>query len=397
MDAFATALSDALDPAVAVRELASALEARLGQGVVGALLLGTAAGDGTGRIVGESLATHWPEALLAGTTFEGVLAEGRVLRDRPALVAIGWGAGEAEPVPFLLDAEVFGRGALDLEEVAHVLEDARGGPLTGDDLVLLFPDALEGVALEERLALLRPRLAGAVFAGAAAAGAGTAAAQAWAGDHVEPGGTLGVVLPGGAAGGRRLGFAGATRFASPWLQVGDCRSRWVDELDGEPALDWVRRQLGLGVSDSVEPHLDRLMVRLRSSGEGDGVPDESDLDYEERYVVGLDDERGAISVPADVERGAQLAFALPDPDHARASLRAAAEGLSPSPVVLQFACRARDAALHGDPDLEGAWVQHAVGDRAAVGTLAPFQIGPAPDGRPRQLVHATLLAALGRR
>ena len=126
------------------------------------------------------------------------------------------------------------------------------------------------------------------------------------------------------------------------------------------------------------------------------MPDEADLAYVERYVVGFDAERGAISVPAGIERGGELALALPDPDHARASLRVAAEGLSRSPVVLQFSCRARDAALHGDADLEGAWVQHLVGERAAVGTLAPFQIRPGHDGRPGELVHATLLAALGR-
>ncbi|MEM9176189.1 MAG: FIST C-terminal domain-containing protein [Myxococcota bacterium] len=281
----------------------------------------------------------------------------------------------------------------------HVLEEARGGPVGAEDLVLLFPDALEGVALEERLATLQPRLQGALFAGAAAAGPGSAPARAWVGETAEAGGTLGVIVPGGAAGGRRLGAAGATRFASPWLRIGQCRSRWVDELEGEPALDWVRRQLGLEAQEAVEPHLDRLMVRLRSTpAEADAADetDEGDTDYLERYVIGLDDERGSISIPTDLERGAQLAFALPDADRARANLRAAAGALPPSPVVLQFACRARDASLHGDADLEGAWVQHAVGDRAAVGTLAPFQIGPSADGRPRQLVHTTLLAALGR-
>ncbi len=401
MDAYATAFSDTLDPEVASRSLARALEAQLGEPVAGALLLATAAGADAGRSVGAALAARWPGALLAGTSFEGVLAEGRVVRDRPAVVAIGWGGVEAEPVPFLLESEVFGKpAAVDLDEVVHVLEDARDGPLDADDLVLLFPDALKGVAVERQLSALAPRVRGAVFAGAAAAGPGTLPACAWVGEVAEKGGTLGVILPGGAAGGHRLGSAGSTRFASPWLRVDQCRSRWVDELDGEPALDWVRRQLGLEPADPVEPHLDRLRVRLREEPSGrprDALPDESDLAYLERYVVGLDRDRGAIAVPAEVARGAELAFALPDPDHARATLRAAAEGLAPSPVVLQFACRARDEMLHGDPDLEGAWLQHAVGDRVAVGTLAPFQIGPAPGGRACQLLHATLLAAIGGR
>lgn len=400
MDAYATAFSDALDPRVASEALVMALDARLGASLAGALVLATAASAQAGRVAGARLADRWPDALLAGTSFEGVLAEGRVVRDRPALVAIAWGEGAAEPAPFLLESEVLGRPeATDPDEFVHVLEEARGGALDGNDLVLLFPDALEGLGLERMLSALGPRLGGAVFAGAAASGPGSVPAQAWAGELAEQGGTLGVVLPGGAAGGSRVGCAGATRFASPWLRIGECRSRWVDELEGEPALDWVRRQLGLETSAPVEPHLDRLTVRVRPASaatDGESIPDESDLAYVERYVVGLDARRGAISVPAGVERGGELAFALPDPDHARAALRAAAEGLSPSPVVLQLACRARDASLHGDADLEGAWVQHLVGERAAVGTLAPFQIRPGSDGRSGEIAHTTLLAALGR-
>ncbi|MBB82724.1 MAG: hypothetical protein CL931_02815 [Deltaproteobacteria bacterium] len=401
MERFATALSDALDPDFAAGFLAEALETRLGPTVRGVLVLATAAAVDAGLRVGERLSERWPEALVAGTSFEGVLAEGRVIRDRPAVLAIAWaeehGGDDGELIPFLLESEVFGPGSVDLDEVVHVLEEARGGPLGDEDLVLLFPDAIAGSALEDRLAMLRERAHGAVFVGAAATGAGVEPANAWLGAHRESAGTLGLVVPRGNEGGTALATAGATRFASPWLRIGMCRSRWIDELEGEPALDWVRRQLGLGPAAPVEPHLDRLMVRLRAArDEKEGESDESDLDYLERYVIGVDDARGAISVPSAFERGDEVALALPDPDHARANLRAAAESLPPSPVVLQLACRARDEALHGDADLEGAWVQHVIGDRAAVGMVAPFQIGPAPDGRPRQRVHATLLAALGR-
>jgi hypothetical protein len=230
MDAYATAFSDALDPTVAAEELARALEARLGVGVAGALVLATAAGAEAGRVAGARLADRWPDALLAGTSFEGVLAESRVVRDRPALLAIGWGEGSEEPAPFLLESEVFGQSAgAALDDVVHVLEEAREGPLEAEDLVLLFPDAIEGLALERQLAALGPRVRGAVFAGAAASGPGLVGAQAWVGELAEAGGTLGVVLPGGAAGGGRLGSAGATRFASPWLRIGECRSRWIDD------------------------------------------------------------------------------------------------------------------------------------------------------------------------
>lgn len=404
MFALATVFSDALRPQAAAESLADGVEAQLrgGAPVAGALVLSTAASGIAGREVGARLASRWPEARIAGTAFEGLLAAGHMVRDRPATLVIAWSEGHDAPEPFLLEREVFaGARGPDPEETALLLEEIRAPADFGrDDLVLLFPDALEGPGLEAGLAALGARLGGPAFVGAAATG-GARGALAWLDEEQEVGGTLGLIVPGGAGpDGARLAAAGATRFASPWLEIGQCRSRWVDVLDGEPALDWVRRQLGLGEADPVEPYLDRLMVRLRpglGDARADADPtDETDRDYVERYVVGLDDRRGAISIPGGFRRGEQLAFALPDADHARSALRAAVAGLAPSSHVVQFACRARDAALHGDADLEGALVQHAAVGRAAIGTIAPFQIGPDARGVSRQLVHTTVLAALGR-
>jgi len=402
MFALATAFSEALRPDRAAEALAVEIDHALPGGVAGALLLSTAASGSAGRDAGALLRDRWADGHLAGTAFEGLLAHGRVHRDRPAMLAIAWGPAEQAPIPFLLESDVFaGLGDDRLEEAAHLLEESRGDADFGpDDLVLLFPDSIAGHALESGLAWLGPRLGNPAFLGAAASGGAHAGALAWADESQAVGGTVGLIVPGGAGPARaRLGAAGATRFASPWLEIGDCRSRWVDELDGEPALDWVRRQLGLADGDPVERHLDRLMVRLRTAPEPSDAaaasPDEDDRDYAEHYVVGLDDRRGSISIPGAFGRGEQLAFALPDPAHARSALRQAVDGLADSPLLLQFACRARDASLHGDADLEGALVQHAAGSRAVVGTVAPFQIGPDARGVSRQLVHTTVLAALG--
>jgi len=315
---------------------------------------------------------------------------------------IAWAGTEGGPAPFLLEPEVFGAGGRKalLDEAAHLLELTRGGAgFAPEDLVLLFPDAIAGEAVEPGLAELGRRLGEPVFLGAAASGGPYAGAPTWLDEAQVEGATLGLVVPGGSGRSHaRVGAAGATRFASPWLEIGDCRARWVDELDGEPALEWVRRQLGLERGDSVEPYLDRLMVRLRPTPKEPGAEqeaDEQDLDYVERFVVGIDERRGSISVPGAFGRGGQLALALPDSARARASIREAVGRLAVAPLVLQFACRARDESLHGDADLEAALVQQAVGGREAAGAVAPFQIGPAPSGASRQLVFATVFAALG--
>jgi len=181
----------------------------------------------------------------------------------------------------------------------------------------------------------------------------------------------------------------------------------VEALEGEPPLDWVRRQLGLEREEAVEPHLRKLLVRIRpamaaaanrpAGAETDRARGlEADPDFDERYVVGLDAQRGTLSLPVVVARGDEIAFALPDAEVARAELRSAVDRLAPTPWLLQLACRARDEALHGDADLEAALVaSHAVG-RTAIGTVGPLQLGPDRSGRSRLRVHSTVLVAVGR-
>ena len=87
----------------------------------------------------------------------------------------------------------------------------------------------------------------------------------------------------------------------------------MDGLDGEPPLDWVRRQLGLGPGSPIEPHLGRLLVRVRHPAV-DGARPSTDLapeeasggdpsDFVERYVIGVDDRRYTSADEADVNRG----------------------------------------------------------------------------------------------
>ena len=406
MFSLATAFTYAPTAASAAAELISAIDDRIGEegSVVGGILWSTAAAGGQGPEIGQLLTDRWPEAMLVGSSFEGVLAGGRAWRDRPAFELLVWGAGPGEPVPLIL--EPF--SAEDPEdELAHfetvLREAAPGGAPKPDDLVLLFPDAHTSGGLEAILAALGERLDGLRFAGAGASGPAASPCLAWAAGELEPGATVGLYLPGGAAGGVKgaspLVRAQGSRFASPWLEISQARGRWVDSLEGESPLDWARRQLGLGANERVEPFLDRLLVRVRDGSDGADAPDvaldEESQDYVERYVIGIDSNRGSISLPGAFQQGGQLAFALPDASFAQASLRAAVAALPPSRLVLQFACRARDEALHGDDDVEIALVDFGSGDAEAIGVVAPFQLGPGDDGRCRFFVHSTLLAAVG--
>lgn len=343
--------------------------------------------------VGRSLIRRWPGAALIGTSFEGILAEGRIFRDEPAYAVLAWAEGPMEPVPFVVEP-----GEQDAARLAEDILAAAGRlKLSPTDLVLLFPDALGSPGLERVLAELGPLLGQVSLAGAAATGLDGHPAQSFFGDEAQPGALLGLFVPGIEEGTVRtrplVRCAGASRSASPWLEITDCRARWIDGLDGEPPLDWVRRQLGLEPGAPVEPQLDRLLVRVRRDETTEaetGIPA-----YEECYVIGVDDRRGSFSLPGTFRRGDEVALALPDPAYAREALSASIDALAETSLLLQFACRARDQSLYGDPDLESAWAAHHASDRRILGTVSPFQLAMSGGGAPRLLVHSTVLTALG--
>jgi len=401
--------SHRLEADTAAGELVDGVEADFaGLALGGALMLATAAAGQQALQVGKRLSQRWPEAALLGTSFEGILASGRVFRDRPALALLAWAEGPREPLPLALAPDELGA-----EQIAHeVLAAGEGGPPGPEDLLLLFPDAHGSPGPGAWLRDLQELLGGAAVAGAAATGLGGSPALAWVDGEEWIGSTIGLILPGPGGAGDLAGAcpalrsAGASRAASPWLEVTGASGHWVEALEGEPPLDWVRRQLGLEREEAVEPHLRKLLVRIRpairpsASGTAGVETDraraaEADRDFDERYVVGLDAQRGTLSLPVIVARGDEIAFALPDAEVARSELRSAIDRLAPTPWLLQFACRARDEALHGDADLEAALVaSHAIG-RATVGTVGPLQLGPDRSGRSRLRVHSTVLAAIG--
>lgn len=392
MTRFLTAVSRALDTRAAAEQLADQIDQALegSARIAGGLILATEAAGEAILEVGRGLARRWPEALLLGTSFEGILADGRIFRDEPAYAVLAWPEGPFEPIPLLFESD-----EQDSARMAQDILEASGrSELIPTDLVLLFPDAHASPQLERVLTELGPLLGPASLAGAAATGVDGHPALTFVGDEAQPGASLGLFVP-GAPGEMApiVRCAGASRAASPWLEITECRSRWVDGLDGEPPLDWVRRQLGLERDASIEPHLDRLLVRVRSPA-AIGVGAEGAV-YEERYVIGIDDRRGSFSLPGTFSRGDALALALPDPAHARETLRTSIEELADASLLLQFACRARDETLYGDSDLESAWVAHHAPGRRILGTVSPFQLARSDGAAPQMLVHSTVLTALG--
>ncbi|MEZ4334700.1 MAG: FIST N-terminal domain-containing protein [Myxococcota bacterium] len=400
------ALEAALEADALARSLALSIESTLGdsEAIAGALVLATAAAGALGEEVGQRLASRWPAAELVGTSFEGVVLDGRVWEGEPVVAVLAWSEGEGAPCVIACE------GGAGPAELARAIESgmARAGDGRRGVLVLL-PDALGTPGLAGLLAALVSAADEDFWlVGAAATGLDGEAARAWVspgdpGLRPAPGELLvGVWIPtvGPPTSAPRVRSVGATRAASPWLEITACRPHWIDALEGEPPTDWIRRQLGLGEADPIEPHLERLLVRIaRGCDRRTDPPDDPDA-FEEHYVTGLDARRGAIGVPGPFVRFDRMAFALPDAIDARAALRAAVDALPRTPLLLQLGCPGRGASLHGDRDLESAIVAHQATGRRAFGVIAPFQLAsePCPDqtGRRHRLrVHATVLAAVG--
>jgi len=105
MLALATAFTHASTATSAAAELISIVDDRLeaADSVVGGILWATAAAGIQGPEIGQLLTDRWPGAMLVGSSFEGVLGEGRSWRDRPAFELLVWTAGPGEPVPLILE------------------------------------------------------------------------------------------------------------------------------------------------------------------------------------------------------------------------------------------------------------------------------------------------------
>jgi small ligand-binding sensory domain FIST len=162
----------------------------------------------------------------------------------------------------------------------------------------------------------------------------------------------------------------------------------VLELDGEPALDVLLRELGIGELSARDalPRLRGTLVGLSDADADRGIgADAFGPDVRVRHLIGLDPSRRAVAVADIAEPGARLAFCRRDTEAARRDLmRICTEvrdefesGGAPAAIggAVYVSCAGRGGPHFGAPSAELAIVQRALGDVPLVGFFAAGEIG----------------------
>ncbi len=180
----------------------------------------------------------------------------------------------------------------------------------------------------------------------------------------------------------------------------------VTELDGEPALECLLRDLGVSGREPREalPRIRQTLAGLSDgSDEALSRPGQFGVDTRVRHLVGIDPGRGGVAVAEEVEVGMQLAFCRRDTEAARRDLvricaeireevepehltaetamalhGAEAEG-APHPArriagALYVSCVGRGGQHFGAPSAELAIIRRALGDVPLVGFFASGEI-----------------------
>jgi small ligand-binding sensory domain FIST len=302
---------------------------------------------------------------VVGASALGVLGAGIECERQAAISVLALSGVDAEP--FLIPEVRGAEAEVGPEIAARIPGGARAG-----DLVVVLPDPrLNAAALVGGLdAALSP----AQVVGAGAGDPFSKAPVQWLGGEIESESVAGVVLRGSRI---RVGVTQACRPTTELMTVTRTQGNWIVEIDGRPALD-VYREAALGpLAEDLERAAAFVLVALPSDRDAPLAPGR----YRVRHVVGFAPDERAFALPEVVKSGQSIAFAIREPESARADLKAMLAGLGEEPPAfgLYFNCCARGSAFFGVPGLEAAYLENAFAKVPIAGMFGSHEIGPIGD------------------
>ncbi|MBX3665581.1 MAG: FIST C-terminal domain-containing protein [Burkholderiales bacterium] len=155
-------------------------------------------------------------------------------------------------------------------------------------------------------------------------------------------------------------------------EITGAQNNIVVELDGRPALDVLRADVGVGAGEDLAQLGGQIFAGLGVSGSDTG-------DYVVRNLIGIDPGNRLIAIGDVARKGQRLRFCRRDHDTARADmarmLDSIREGLYTAPRgALYYSCLGRGGALFGGKSAELGMIRDALGDVPLAGFFCNGEI-----------------------
>lgn len=195
-------------------------------------------------------------------------------------------------------------------------------------------------------------------------------------NEVLSGGLSGVVLSGDieVRTGLTQGCAPLRGRSDEWLthRVTECQGNVVIGLDGRPALEVFREDIGAGAARDLNRAVRKYLTGLPVAGSDVG-------DFLARNIVGIDPTNNLLAIGAVVEKNMPIMFCRRDRAAAHEDLirmlrSIGAELDGPPKGGLYVACVARGANMFGAPAVEMDLIRNELGDFPVVGFFANGEI-----------------------
>jgi small ligand-binding sensory domain FIST len=293
---------------------------------------------------------HW-----VGTVGMGVLATGREFADEPALVAM---VGDPDPASF----RVFG-SLRSTEQVSGAALRCAGG---ASNFAVVHGDPTNA-----EVAALVSALAGRIESGFVVGGlTSSRRLNPQIADGITEGGVSGVVFTEDVAVATRL-TQGCSPIG-PKHTITECQRNILLSVDGKPALDVMREDLGERFGRDLNRIGGQVFVGLPIRGSDTG-------DYLVRNLLGIDPQSKLIAIGELVQPGQQVTFCRRDLDSAAEDMNRMLEsikkGLFGKPKGgVYYSCLARGPNLFGRKSEELGLIRDALGEFPLVGFFCNGEI-----------------------
>jgi len=362
---FVSVVSDAETWSLAAKDLEAGLagiEPRAGRQFLGFLYVTDTLAEDFGSIVSylrqKTGVQHW-----IGSVGMGVCGRDREFFMRPGAAAM---VGDFDKDSFRV-MPMMGRTVSELapdvrDWMAHATPPF--GVVHGDPMNAAVPGMIEALAQEMENAVLE--VPGFLVGGLTS----STAAHYQLADDVVGGGLSGALFAPAVE--VATGLTQGCQPLGPAHRVTDCMENVVMTLDGEPALDVFKRDIGELLARDLGRVAGYVHAAFPILGSDTG-------DYVVRNLMGIDPERRWLAVAGPVETGERVMFVRRDPAGAEADLRSMVEGLMARVPgrprgALYFSCVARGPGMFGEEGHETALVQELLGDVPLVGFFGQGEI-----------------------